>query len=240
MSIAYLLAACLLTDPEPEATTSSLGASDLGRASVRVFDAAVLAAADPRLDPAALTYVRDGSNESELSYTFVEVGYARTRLDQIDDNSDAFYARASFAFLKYFQVIAGVERESTNFDNANVDTYEIGGGVHLPIMPQLDVVGEAAWLYDYIDSDTLFDKDNNSGVQLYGGARWLLFPWSGGGLEVNGGYRYTEIDSLLSDKNTSAIEVGARVHFLSHLSVGATYAFIEQDRRLYADLRFSF
>ena len=239
MSIPTLLVAGLLSDTGLGDPGAALAASEFGRAGVRVFDAAVLAAADPKLDPASPPFARD-SSESPFSYTFIEAGYARTRLDQIDDNSDAFFALASFGFLKYFHVFAGVERESTNFDDATVDAYEVGGGVQLPILPQLDVVGEAAWLYNYIDSDTLFDKDTNTGVELYGGARFMVLPWTDGGLELDGGYRYTEIDSLLSDKNTSAIEVGARVHFLRHLSIGATYAFIEDDRRLYADLRFSF
>jgi hypothetical protein len=239
MSIPTLLVACLLSDPGMEDSGSALAASEFGRAGVRAFDAAVLATADPKLDPAAPPFAR-ASSESAFSYTFLEVGYVRTDLDLIDDDAEAFYARASIGFLEYFHVFGGVAHESTNFDDATVDAYEVGGGVQLPILSQFDVVGEAAWLYNYIDSDTLFDKDTNTGVELYGGARFMVLPWSGGGLELDGGYRYTDIDSLLSDKNTSAIEVGARVHFLSHLSIGATYAFIEDDRRLYADLRFSF
>src|SRR5262249_37031977 len=152
MSIATLLVVCLANDPQPDATTAILGASALGHAVVRDFDASLPANVDPRLDPAALPLEREGSGESTFSYTCGEAGYERTHIDDIDRYSDAFYLRGSFGFLKYFNVIAGIEREETNFDDIRVDTFELGGGAHYAILPKLDLVGEMLFLYDQIES----------------------------------------------------------------------------------------
>lgn len=233
MTIPVLLALGLLGDADPEQGTATLQefVSTLAMTDPRT---------DPRVDPFAEPAPLGGDDKTDFSYTWAEAGYATTKLDTANEYAHALFLRASIGFLSYFHVFGGVEREDTSFDNSRVDAYDVGGGVQIPILKSLDAVGEVSWLYNYIDSDHLFDKDTNTGVSLYAGGRWMPLDWSGGGLEIDGGYRYTDITSLLSDKVTNAIEVGARVHFLSHLSVGATYAFIEKDRELLVDLRFSF
>lgn len=236
MAIPILLVAFLLADPDPDGTASILGASPFGQAGVRAFESSLLAA-DPRA--AALPFAADDKGASLLSYTYAEVGYSRTDVDVIDDNSDAFYVKGSFNFLKFFNVVAGAERADTSFDNITVDTYFVGAGAHFGILPQLDAVGEVTWIYDKLDSDT-FGSDSDTGYGVYLGGRWIALPWSGGGLEVDGGYRYTHVDALASDSVTSAWELGARVHFIKFLSVGVTYAFIEDDRRVTLNARFSF
>jgi opacity protein-like surface antigen len=238
--ISMLVSACLLGDPDPMAEPSALADSAIGRAAASSFDASAFAMAVPRVDPIATPDILGNDGKATFSYSYAEAGYEAMKLDEPDKTAHAIFVRASLGFLDYFHVFAAADRASTSFDNATADNYQVGGGVHLPILSRLDLIGEAAWLYDYIDSDHLFDKDTNTGVSLYAGARFMVLDWSGGGLELNGGYRYTDITSLLSDKVNSAIEVGARFHFLNHLSVGATYAFIDQDRSLAVDLRFSF
>jgi len=46
--------------------------------------------------------------------------------------------------------------------------------------------------------------------------------------------------ALASDSVTSAWELGVRAHFIRFLSVGLSYAFIEDDRRTTLNVRFSF
>jgi hypothetical protein len=72
------------------------------------------------------------------------------------------------------------------------------------------------------------------------GARWMPLPWDGGGLELDGGFRWIDLKGLLSDTQTSAWEVGARVHFLKMLSVGASYTFLEQDKQWGLNARVAF
>lgn len=240
MSIPMLFAACLLGDPQPASDPASIADPPIEAAASPLFDAAAFAGLKlpPEIVPGEAPPKE--SDESRFSYTWAEAGYAATKLDAPNETAHTYFLRGSIGFLRFFHVFAGYERESTSFDNATLDAYDVGGGVQIPILSRLDVVGEVSWLYNYIDSDHLFNKDTNTGVSLYGGARFMPLDWSGGGLELDGGYRYTDQTSLLSDKVTNAVEVGARVHFLNFLSVGATYAFIEQDREFLVDVRVSF
>ena len=133
MSIPILLAAFLLADPDPDSTASILGASPLGQAGVRAFEASLLANVDPLAAPAKLPFAADDKGSSLLSYTYAELGYERTNIDLIPDDSNAYYLKGSFGFLKFFNVVAGYERADTDFDNIKVDTYWIGGGGHFSI-----------------------------------------------------------------------------------------------------------
>jgi hypothetical protein len=239
MSIPILLAAFLLADPDPDSTASILGASPLGQAGVRAFESSLLANVDPLAAPAKLPFAADDKGSSLLSYTYAELGYERTDVDVIDDNADALYVKGSFNFLKFFNVVAGIERAETNFDNVTVDSYWVGAGAHFSILPQLDALGEATVIYNRFDSDS-FSSDTDTGYSVYLGGRWIALPWDRGGLEIDGGYRYTNVDSMASESVTNAWEVGARAHFIKFLSVGVAYAFIDDDRRATVNVRFSF
>jgi opacity protein-like surface antigen len=243
MSITILLAACLLTDPSLENPGSVLSASEIGRAALRAFDVGVLGAAGPRIDPLAdpapMVLPKEG-DDAAFSYTFAEIGYARTKLSDASDHSNAGYIRASIGFLKWFHIFGGYVREDTNFDNATVDGYELGAGVQFSVLKKLDLVGEASWMFNHIDSDTLFSGDNNNGVSLFGGVRWMVLPDLAGGLEVNGGLRYSDIDSLSSSKAATALELGGRFHFSRLLSLGLTYDYRDSDQTVAIDARFSF
>lgn len=239
MSIPILLAAFLLADPDPDSTASILGASPLGQAGVRAFEASLLANVDPLAAPAKLPFAGDDKGDSLLSYTYAELGVSRTDVDVIDDDLDALYLKGSFSFLKFFNVVAGAERADTDFDNIHVDTYWIGGGAHFSILPQLDVLGEMDWLYDNVNGDS-FSADSDTGVSLYLGARWMALPWDRGGLELDAGYRWTDLDAVASETIQRAWQFGVRAHFIKFLSVGVDYAFIDDDRRATLNVRFSF
>lgn len=246
MLIPTLLAACLLGEPEAKTNEQPLADPGSERATPVAFDASAWTGL---VDPPDFVVPPDlvsreplprKSDETSFSYTYAEAGYSVTHLDALDHNAQAVYLNGSFAFLRFFHVIAGLERQETSFDNARLHQFDVGGGVQLPIIDQLDVVGELAYVYNEIDSDRVFNNDTNDGWMAYAGARFMVLPWSNGGLEVNAGFRYTVIDSLLSDRETAAWEFGARAHFLTHMSVGAKYAFMDDDRMAAVDFRFSF
>jgi len=239
MSIPILLAACLLTDPSLQDEASVLAASDIGRAGVRAFDAAVLAAVDPRVDPSPLVFAGDKA-EANFSYTYAELGYARTELNDVSDHSNAGYVEGSIGFLDHFRMFGSYIREDTNFDNATLDSFVLGGGVHFGVLPKLDLVGDIAWIFNHIDSDNLFTGDNENGFSIYAGARWMVLPDLMGGLEADGGLRYSDVNSLSSNKAGTALELGGRFHFSKLLSLGMTYDYREADQRLAFDVRFSF
>jgi hypothetical protein len=239
MSIPILLAACLLTDPSLQDSGSVLAASDIGRASVRAFDTAVLATVDPSIDPSLLVFAGDRA-EPDFSYSYAEIGYARTKIADFSSHSNTGYIEGSFGFLDHFRIFGSYQRENTDFDSASLDGYTLGGGVHFGVMPKLDLVGDIAWLFNHIDSSNLFTGDNENGVSIFAGARWMVLPDLMGGLEADGGLRYSDVTSLASNKAGTALELGGRLHFSRLLSLGLTYDYRESDQRLAFDARFSF
>lgn len=245
MWIPALFATLLLGDPDPMTAEERLAGSEVGKAALLAFDASDYGdfTLPPDLAPAPDLVLREPAltqpDKSSFSYTYAEAGYSNTHLDQLDRNAQAIYVNGSFGFLKFFHVIAGIERQEASLDNVRLYQFDLGGGVHLPILERLDVIGELAYLVDAIDSDNT-SSQTNEGWMAYAGARFMPLTWDRGGLEIFGGIRYIVLDSLLSDKETMSFEVGARGHFLEHMSVGAKAAFLEDDRMLAIDFRFSF
>ena len=105
----------------------------------------------------------------------------------------------------------------------------------------LDALAEASWVYNDVSSDLEDLDDSNSGYRLFGGARWLVLPWDGGGVELEGGAGYLDLENNLASEDESFFwEHGARLHFLRWFSVGASYTMLEDDQALAANARFSF
>lgn len=188
------------------------------------------------------------SDDSCFSYTYLQAGYYSTDVDAYDESSDAVYARASLGLFDVLYVFGEYSAEtlkdakvgagSGDVDN---DSFALGAGLHFSLSPRFDVVGEAAWVYDDLSSDDFSNLDDtNSGVMAFVGGRWMAVPWAGGGLELDGGYRWQDREALFSDDRIGAWEAGLRVHLLEFLSVGATATFLEDDDRIGIDARVSF
>ncbi len=166
---------------------------------------------------------------ADFSYTFLQLGYASTNLDAINDDATGLAGRASLGLFDFLYVFLDYSNMTTDYQNTNADLYGLGAGAHFSVMSRLDIVGEAAWISNDIGSDLSTLNESNDGWTAMAGARWMPLPWDGGGLELDGGYRWIDMKGLLSDEQTGAWELGARVHLLKLFSVGATYTFLEQD-----------
>jgi hypothetical protein len=190
--------------------------------------------------PAARALADDGFT---MSYTYVEVAYFSTDIDTVDETTDGFGARASLGLFHFLYGFIGYSREDVDFSggNADADSFELGVGAHIDLSQKLNLVGEASWVYDDLNSDTVSDLDgSNNGYTLFAGARWMALPHSSGGLEINGGFRWQDREALLSDDKIGSWELGGRYHFLNHFSIGLGYQFLEDDGRWNASGRFSF
>jgi hypothetical protein len=191
------------------------------------------------LSPLALQAPDDPSG-SPFSYTFVEVGARQLDVDQVDVDVDSYYARGSLALLDFVHVFAEYENQEFDVDDTDSDLITLGAGVHFNVIQNLDLVGEAGWLYSDATSDLSALDDTTTGYTIFGGARWMAMPWDGGGLELNGGIGYVDLKNrLASEDKAAAWEVGARMHFLGALSIGATYEVLEEDDALVGSVRFS-
>jgi len=198
--------------------------------------------------PSTAIPFEDEKSAADFSYTYIEAGYLSTDIDQFDENTNQVYGRASLGLFNFLYVFADytaaslddVDIGGTNGDVSS-DAYGLGVGAHFSLVPRLDLVGEAEWLYNDLSSDEFDDLDDtNNGWTTFAGARWMPLPWEGGGLELNGGFRWIDQEGLLSDDQTAAWEAGGRLHFLKFLSVGVGYTFLEEDSAYNVDARFSF
>ncbi len=175
----------------------------------------------------------------ELSYTYLELGFGNVDVDDIDDDADTLYGRASLGLFDFLYFFLDYENQSTDFNDTDSDVFGLGAGGHMDVTERLNLVGEAAWLTADISSDLASLDDDDDGWTAFAGARFLALCWNRGGLELNGGYRWIDVETL-NDSDISAWEAGTRVHFLRFFSVGAKYTLLEEDSEWGVDARISF
>ncbi len=187
---------------------------------------------------------QDGPQGSPFSYTFVEVGAIAMEIDDLsssDDDVDAFYGRGQLGLFDFLYVFGEYENQSADFQNTDTDLISLGAGAHLGLAHTLDLMGEVGWLYSDVSSDLSTLDDTTNGYEVRAGLRWMLTSWEGGGLELNGGGLYVELENqLASDDERLGWEAGARLHFLKLFSVGAGYAMLEDDDQASLNARVSF
>ncbi len=161
----------------------------------------------------------------DFSYTFLELGYAQTDIDNLSEDADNYYLAGSLG-LGMFQIVAGYENTDLDVDDLSADTFRLGAGAHFGLTPTLDLQGDISWLFTDLSSNN-FD-DSGSGYEVRGGLRWMALPWSSGGLELAGNLLYRDHENALATSpDQLGWELQARAHFISLLSVGASY--IERD-----------
>lgn len=176
-----------------------------------------------------------------FSYTYVEGGMIRFEVDDIDDNVDILYLRGSLAFLDFLHVFAEYQNQEADFGNSETDLIELGVGGHFGIMPNLDLLAELSWLLSDVSSDIGALDEQTNGYKIFGGGRWMVLPWHRGGLELDGGVGYLDLeDQIASEDNTFLWELGARAHFVEIMSVGVEYSELGDDNQIAGDLRVSF
>jgi hypothetical protein len=181
----------------------------------------------------------DEDRDWDFSYTYVELGAARFDVDQIDDEADIYYGEASLSLLDILYVFLGYENSSIDFNNTDTDLWRLGAGVHLDVLRRLDLIGDITLLYSDLSSDV--GDESSTGYQLRAGGRWMALPFGDGGLELQGRLLWISLDeSFLSDDGQVGFDLGARVHFLGHLSVGLVYMLLEEDDSASLNARFSF
>src|SRR5689334_21469776 len=93
------------------------------------------------------------SDHAHFSYTFIQLGYSVTDLDAIDDDAKGLTGRASLGLIDFLYLFLDYSNQTTDFQNSVSDSFGLGAGVHFPLSPNFDIVGEAAWLSNDIASD---------------------------------------------------------------------------------------
>lgn len=187
--------------------------------------------------PAPVLQDEDGA--IELSYTYFELGFTQFDPDQIDDEADAYYAKASIE-IAFLYLFGSYQKQEFDLNNLEANNLQLGLGAHFDLGERLDLQADLAWLYSDFEADGTNFGGSEDGYQLRVGLRWLLLPWNNGGLEAEGNLMYRDLDNGINEDGAFGGQLGARVHFISILSIGAMYTQLESDSEVGFNARLSF
>jgi hypothetical protein len=139
----------------------------------------------------------------EFDYTFVEVSYMDTELDAGpgDIAGDGLGVSASLSLTDDVFLFGGYDTQDFGF-GIDASTYDFGAGMRWGLNPQVDIVGDLAWVHTQVDTGFASADDDGLGLGL--GLRGRMSD----SIELQGGLRYVDLD----DSDTF-LSLGGRWHF---------------------------
>jgi len=200
----------------------------------------------------ALAAASLGANAGELSYSYVQGGYARTHIDNLG-NGDGFGVDGSVAVSKNVHIFGGYTMQSASEDGIDVDlnSTRLGVGFNTPINERADFIARAAYERADVDVDVpgfgSFDG-NADGYSLEAGFRGQLSV--DGDIEgwVLGGYTKLdnaevediELDTAGSDDDEFYGRAGMLFKFNPTWGVVAEGRFAQDANQVLVGIRASF
>jgi hypothetical protein len=152
-------------------------------------------------------------------YTYFDVGYIRTDIDDLDENLDTLGLAGSVAVTENFYLFTDYEDGSAEIGDVDIDanTLDAGLGVNFALTDTVDLFGEASYVRAELEAGEFGDIDEN-GYGLSAGLRAMVLPQ----LELNAGLSYIDIDGL----DDTSVDVGAvwRLTDVIALVLGASFA----------------
>jgi len=180
---------------------------------------------------AALGIAGTANAESSFDYSFVELGYVNTDLDDFNVDGDGFELRGSLEVTGNVHVFA--KYTDLDFDfNIDTNTIEIGAGYAWPLSPNLDVIGTLSYLRAEVDVPGARDFDVDGfgvGVGLRG--RPL------DNVELTAGLQHVDLDDSGDD---TIFAVGGRYFFTRAFAAGVDVTFNDDGTAWYVGGRWSF
>jgi hypothetical protein len=175
------------------------------------------------------------SPKSALSYSYAELGYINTKIDDANIDGDGFGIRGSWGFTDRFHAFASFADLGYDF-GIDATQFEIGAGLNQPLAPRLDLVATVAYLNADVSANvpgfrSLDVSDDGFGVGV--GLRGLVTDQ----FELNGKLNYADFDKAGDDTNFT---VGARYSFLPQWSVGADINFDSDGNSWMIGARYTF
>ncbi len=163
---------------------------------------------------------------SPISYTYVEVNYIYTDLNNVPGTQNGVEGVVSW------NVLLGIYLEgsyATSNGDTDVDRSRIGAGYHLPLGEKLDVFGFVNYEHEHFSGGG--STSNGDGYEFDLGGRFMLLE----SLEVNAQAEWNHVH----DDNFGA-KFGGRYYFTGPFSVGATVETIDSSVRFAGGVRFQF
>lgn len=151
-----------------------------------------------------------------FDYSYLEVGYVKSEIDDFDVDGDGLGLRGSYEFTENFHAFAAYSDQDFDFD-VGASTLEVGGGYAWPINPNMDIVGTVSYVKVEIDVPFFGDVDDD-GFALGAGLRARAMEQ----LELTGGLKYVSFDEGGEDTTFAA---GGRYFFTKQFAAGVDVDF---------------
>jgi len=147
---------------------------------------------------------------SEVSYSFLELGYVDTELDNLNVDGDGFALRGSYAFTDLFHGFASYTDADYDF-GVDARQFEVGGGLRFALNPKLDLVTTLSYLD--VNADIPGRRDlNDDAIALAAGVRSRINQ----ALELRGEVKHFNYDK---GSNDTALGFGARYYFTNQFAL---------------------
>lgn len=160
-----------------------------------------------------------------MDYSYVELGYVDTELDDFDADGDGFALRGSLSVHENVFVFAGYEDVSFDPDgpftpDVDITSLQVGVGGRYPLTPKIDLVGRFGIVKAELDVGS-FDEDED-GFTFGVRARGEVMPR----FELEGGLEHIDVDDIADD---TALVIQGRYFFLENFAGGVSLSFGDAD-----------
>jgi hypothetical protein len=167
----------------------------------------------------------------DFSYSYVELGYVSSEIDDLDVDGNGFGVRAALEFTDRIHGILSYSDEDYDFD-IGASELEAGVGVNWSLSENLDVIGTLSYLRAEIDVPG-FGSIDDSGIALGAGLRGRVSE----AFELTGGLKYADLSDFGSE---TTAQVGARFYFTKMFALGADIGFNDDGTSWMLGGRFDF
>lgn len=177
-----------------------------------------------------LTVAPLAAGAEDMSYSYVEVGWVNTDLDDADESADGPGVRGSIGFGENFFAFAEYVSQEVEFLGVDVDVDQIavGLGGHLDISDRTDLVGRVG----YVEAEALGAEVD--GYLVSAGVRGQVTE----DFELEGHVIHTDLGSDGGDD--TGLAVAGRYFFTENFAAGAEYQFGDNADTWILGVRFAF
>lgn len=180
---------------------------------------------------AALSLAGPAMAEDGFDYSYVELGYVKSEIDDLNVDGDGLGLRGSYEFTENFHAFAAHADQDFDFD-VSATTFELGAGLAWPVNPNMDLVGTLSYIKTEIDVPFFGDLDDD-GFAVGAGLRARVIE----ALELTGGLKYASYDEVGDDTTFGA---GARYFFTQMFAAGVDVDFDDDGTAWMLGARMSF
>ncbi len=180
----------------------------------------------------AVTFAQEQPRpQSQLSYSYAEIGYDESDFDinGTDVDGDGLSVSGSFALNDDWHVFASYATDDLDF-GIDLDTWTIGAGYRYPLKDNTDLYGRVLYINSSADLPGPVDADDD-GLGLQFRIRSRINQQ----LELEGGIQYVDVGN-----SDTSLQGSARYYFTDAFSAGIGLTFGGDRDGIGINARFSF